>query len=170
MGQNAKKYVAGLHRHVRKVPSWVFSIVCLGAVLWLTLSPHPLGDNDFNYFFGIDKVAHIIMFMGLTLCFLFDAMRARNWHTLSLPEISLWSLAGMSIGILTEYLQATMNIGRAFEYPDMIADAFGAILAGALWILIGGTLRLTDEEIREHENEKLQGSSDINTGKDGGRR
>lgn len=128
------------------VPHWVLAAVCLGAVLWLTLSPHPLGDNDFNYFFGIDKVAHAVMFMGLTLCFLFDAMRARGWAPLRLPAIAFWSLLSMGVGIFTEYMQWAMNVGRVFEVPDMTADAFGSILGGVIWIMIGGVFRMTDRE------------------------
>ena len=150
-----------LHKRFSRVPHWLLAIVCLAAVFWLTLAPHPLGDAKVDFFFGIDKVAHAIMFMGLTLCFLFDTMRAKDWSALKLPVISLWSLISMLIGIFTEYMQATMNIGRSLEYPDMIADAFGAIAGGALWILIGGFFRLTDTEIKERKAESLHGTSDI---------
>ena len=153
-----------LHSRMQRVPHWLLAATCLILVLWLTLSPHPLGDAKIDFFFGIDKVAHCVMFMGLTLCFLFDAMRAKGWHILTLPVISIWSIISMLIGFFTEYMQHAMHVGRAFEYPDMVADAFGAIAGGALWILIGGTFRLTDKEIRDIEDKSLRGTSDVNRG------
>lgn len=150
-----------LHHRTAKLPDWCLSAICLIFILWLTLSPRPLGNTDLNLFFGADKVAHVIMFMGLTFCFLFDAMRHNGWQKLSLTVISIWSIVSMMTGILTEYLQFVMNVGRCLEFPDMISDAFGAIGGGALWIIIGNFIRLTDIEIKEKEERKIKGTSDI---------
>lgn len=146
---------------MRKVPRWLCTVVCLLAILYLTLMPDPFGDQDLPLFPGADKVVHGLMFFGLTLCMLFDEMRARGWRMLTLPVISLISIIGMGVGIGIEYLQDAMHLGRGKEFWDMVADAFGAIAAGTLWILISGTIALTDEEIHRHDEEQLKGSSEI---------
>lgn len=151
-----------LHKWMRSVPRWLCTVVCLLAILYLTLVPDPLGDEDLPLFPGADKLVHGLMFFGLTLCMLFDDMRSRGWRMLSLPAISLISLIGMGIGIGIEYLQEAMDLGRGKEFWDMVADAFGAIAAGTLWILVGGTIRLTDEELHRDEQRDLKGSSEIN--------
>lgn len=150
-----------LHKGMRKVPGWLCTTVCLAVILYLTLYPDPFGDEELPLFPGADKIVHGLMFFGLTLCMLFDYMRQRGWKMLSLPAISLISLIGMGIGIGIEYLQEAMDMGRGKGFWDMAADAFGAISAGALWILIGGSVKLTDEELHRGEKD-LKGSSEIN--------
>lgn len=150
-----------LHAWMKRVPRWLFTVVCLLVILYLTLMPDPLGDEELPLFPGADKIVHGLMFFGLTICMLFDEMRARGWKVLSLPVISLISLIGMGVGIGIEYLQEAMDLGRGKEFWDMVADAFGAISAGALWILFGGAITLTDEELHRISNSELRGTSEI---------
>ncbi|MDE6010877.1 MAG: hypothetical protein K2F87_05500 [Muribaculaceae bacterium] len=153
-----KPFAERIHRIMRRVPRWILTAVCLGVILYLTLVPDPLGDEDLPWFPGADKLVHGIMFFGLTLCMLVDAMRSRGWRRLSLPVISLISIIGMSAGIGIEYLQDAMGLGRGKEFGDMVADAFGAIVAGVLWIFVGESVELTEEE---HHQTDLRGSSEI---------
>lgn len=158
---DSKASVTKIHKWMHRVPHWLCTVLCLGVILYLTLMPDPLGDEELPLFPGADKIAHGLMFFGLTLCMLFDAMRVHGWSPLSLPAISVISLIGMGAGIGIEYLQEVMDLGRGKEFWDMAADAFGAIAAGALWILIGGSLTLTEDEIKDRERERLKGSSEI---------
>lgn len=144
--------VEKIHRILRPVPHWLLTVVCLLAILYLTLVPDPLGDEEIPLFDGADKLVHGIMFFGLVLCALVDAQRVRGWRPLSLPLISLITLLGMGIGIGIEYLQFHMDLGRGMETADMIADAAGAVIAGTMWIFVGGILRMTDSESR-HDTE-----------------
>lgn len=136
MGQRVKIDKERLAEVVEKVPAWLPTILCLLSIGWLTLAPHPLGDVSVPLFEGADKVVHILMFFGLTLCALFDTLHARKCRRLSLPVVALIALLCMGVGIGVEYLQAYMGDGRSFEFLDMVADAFGAILASALWIIL----------------------------------
>lgn len=158
---DSKASVTKIHKWMQRVPHWLCTVLCLGVILYLTLMPDPLGDEELPLFPGADKIAHGLMFFGLTLCMLFDAMRVHGWRPLSLPAISVISLIGMGAGIGIEYLQDVMDLGRGKEFWDMAADAFGATAAGALWILIGGSLTLTEDEIKDRERERLKGSSEI---------
>ncbi|MDE6812202.1 MAG: VanZ family protein [Muribaculaceae bacterium] len=139
-----KSNIKRLQDAMRKVPDWLLSSACLLLILWLTLFPHPFGDKDFELFEGADKLIHGIMFFGLTLCLLFDAKRSKGWKRMQLPLIGGLTLVGMLIGMGIEFLQPMC--GRSFEFMDMGADAFGAVLAGASWTLIDGALTIYDRE------------------------
>ena len=47
-------------------------MVVLIAIIYLTLFPQPLGENEVHLFEGADKIVHFIMFGGLTGTFIFD--------------------------------------------------------------------------------------------------
>lgn len=147
-GQENHPAAERLHQVMRKVPKWILTIICLCAIFWLTLAPHPLGEETPMLFPGADKVVHGIMFFSLVICVLFDTLRSRGWHKLGLPLLSALTLAVMFLGIGIEFLQP--KLGRGFEIMDMAADAIGAVVGGALWILIGGTLGLTEDELKRH--------------------
>lgn len=136
MGQRLKIDKERLVGIVDRVPAWLPTIVCLLAIGWMTLSPKPLGDVSVPLFEGADKLAHGVMFFGLTLCVLFDTLHARGCRRLGLPAVAVIAVVCMGIGVGVEFLQAYMDDGRSFEFLDMVADAFGAILAGALWIIL----------------------------------
>lgn len=131
---------ARIHSFMKRVPEWALSIICFLIICWLTLVPHPVGDFDVMLFPGFDKVMHGVMFFGLTLSMLFDAMRQRQWKELSLPVISLIAFIGMGIGIGIEFLQEMMQAGRGREWLDMAADIIGAVVAASLWMVISGGL------------------------------
>lgn len=149
--------VEQFHTAMQKLPKWLLSIVCVAVILWLTLAPHPFGDEELPMFPGADKIVHGVMFFGLTLSLLFDTLRYKHWHHLSLPLIAAMSLASMGLGILIEVVQPLF--GRGFEYWDMGVDITGAILGGALWTLFGGGLELTE---RERLKERQPSGSDNN--------
>ena len=161
---NDSNFIKWVHKCMGRVPGWLFSIICMTAILYLTLSTDPLGEEKIPLFPGADKLAHALMFAGLTLCLLFDYMRSHGWARLRLPVISMMSMLGMSVGIAIEYLQKWMALGRGFETADMAADAAGAILAGVFWMFAVGILELTDAERRGMAGKSgsaMKGSSEL---------
>lgn len=150
-----------LRMRLKWLPGWLPTIVCFVLILYLTLMPEPLGDRDLMLFPGFDKVVHGIMFFGLTLCMLFDAMRSRDWKALSLPLISLIVFIGGAAGIIIEYLQKVMELGRGLELWDMMADVIGAVIAGTIWIFLQQGIAHADEELQKHKHDDLCGSSDL---------
>lgn len=139
-------YAERIHRLFKKWPKWILTIVCLGIILWLTLAPHPLGEEELPLFPGADKIVHGLMFFCLALSLFFDALRSRGWRPLGLPLLAALTIAAMLTGIAIECVQPLF--GRSFEFWDMGADAFGAVIAGGLWTIIGGSLGITDGERR----------------------
>lgn len=129
---NATKF----EKIISYIPQWLPTIVVLIVILWLTLAPHPLGEVKISFFPGFDKVAHGLMFAGLTFATLFDAARFHGLHYLRLPLVAMIALVCGAIGVGIEYLQIWMNIGRSKEFLDMVADFTGGIVGGTLWLLI----------------------------------
>lgn len=125
-----------LRQNLTKWPAWVLTIIVSLTILWLTLVPHPLGDDEPMLFPGADKVVHGLMFGGLTLVILLDYQRKHQWLPL-LPGF-VWGIALLSalIGVTIEYLQLWMELGRGFEVTDMIADATGSAIFALLWLLL----------------------------------
>lgn len=124
-------------RHIlQKVPAWLFTVVTVGAVLWLTLAPRPLGDEDIPLFPGADKIAHALMFGFLTVMILLDWQRAGGWR--HVPAAGIWTaaLSSTALGVAVEFMQRAMHAGRGFEVADMVADGVGALLAALLWRLL----------------------------------
>lgn len=115
------------------MPAWIFTILVVALILWLTLAPHPIGDEELPLFPGADKLVHAIMFGTLSAVLLFDYSRFHRWRNISWPWAFILALDSALFGICIEFLQEAMEMGRSFEYLDMIADSTGAFLAMLLW-------------------------------------
>lgn len=133
---------------VGRVPVGVASCVAVAAVLWLTLAPKPLPDNDFGRIPGLDKIVHACMFGGLFLIICADvaarggrdAARGRgddkNSAAISAGAETAAVVAGVvsvAFGAVIELTQDAMGLGRGGDLWDFIADAAG--VAAAAFIL-----------------------------------
>lgn len=116
------------------LPPWTLTLATVAAILWLTLSPAPLGPQPPLLFPGADKVVHALMFGFLTLMLCLDRQRAKGWK--SPAPAFVWGAAAASalLGTAIEFAQLSMGLGRGFETSDILADAVGAALAAILWI------------------------------------
>lgn len=117
-----------IRRSLSKLPAWLFSIVVMLAILWLTLAPEPLGDEMPPMFPGADKIAHAIMFGGLSVVMMLDWQRKHAWEKVGAPLAVLCAFISSCLGALIEVAQSAMEMGRGFEYGDIIADTIGAFL------------------------------------------
>lgn len=114
-------------RFITNCPPYVFTVVVIIAILWLTLAPHPTGDINLPLFQGADKLIHGIMFGGFTGALIFDSWRMRK--TITRRMLCLSFIAGSAFGLVIEVLQRQMALGRGFEWADCGADTAGALLA-----------------------------------------
>ena len=128
--------ISRLQRLLAAFPSGAFSVLSVLLILWLTLSPDPLGENSPRLFPGADKVAHFLMFGFLTAIFAFDRTRRDRWRPVSRSFLISAAVASTLLGCLIEVAQLKMELGRGFEYTDMLADFVGATLSGLGWALI----------------------------------
>lgn len=97
-------------------------------ILYLTLLPQPLGEEEFSLFDGADKVVHFIMFGGLTGTFIFDRWRISK--PLGLHSSLVLALCVSLFGCLIEWLQYAMQFGReGNDLADALANTLGAFTA-----------------------------------------
>lgn len=125
-----------LKHRLAALPAWLFTIITVAVIMWLTLAPHPLGDDEPKLFEGADKVAHALMFGFLTCMVLLDIERRRGWHPVGTTTVIAVVAIVIAFGIAIEFIQLKMDMGRGFETADMLADAIGAVVFGTGWILI----------------------------------
>lgn len=125
----------GLRNVLGKIPTGLFTVLTVLTILWLTLAPKPLGENPPPLFPGADKIAHGIMFGGLTTMILIDLQRKYGWKSVKPLYAMIAALISASFGTLIEFLQDSMGMGRGFEYGDIVADTAGAFLFGFMWLI-----------------------------------
>lgn len=123
-----------LRQRLSKLPAGIFSVLTIGLILWLTLAPKPLGDEPLPLFPGADKIAHALMFGFLTAMFMLDWERKSNWKTVPITLIIIFSTISAIFGVVIEFIQDAMQIGRGLEFGDMVADTAGSYLIALFWI------------------------------------
>lgn len=127
-----------IRHYLQILPPWLLSIICFLAICWLTLAPQPLGDNEIPLFPGADKIVHAIMFGGFTFCIIVDWCRRRNWppYPATIKVCLLAPILPCLMGIATELLQDSMQMGRSGDEWDLVSDIAGAILVAASFLAI----------------------------------
>lgn len=123
-------------RYLSRVPGGLLSLATTVLILWLTLSPDPIGGIDIPLFKGADKVIHALMFGFLTCMILLDRQRRRGWKHMGWGAVAISATLSSALGIGIEFAQDTMQLGRSKEISDMIADCAGSILAGVAYMFV----------------------------------
>lgn len=118
-----------LLRPFLRLPRWLLSAVCMGLILYLTLFPKPLPDNDIPFWEHTDKLVHAIMFGALYVCLSLDLWRGRS---VAFSRRLLPALASIAGGGIIELLQGAMHLGRGADILDFLADSVGVIVASLL--------------------------------------
>ncbi|MFY0644278.1 MAG: VanZ family protein [Bacteroidia bacterium] len=72
--------------------------------------------------FQFDKLLHLLAFYALCASLIYIIQAPSLQHKI------LVVFAAIGYGLLIEYIQGMSFIGRSFEWGDLIADTFGAIL------------------------------------------
>ncbi|ROT05425.1 VanZ family protein [Lepagella muris] len=116
-----------------RLPYWLFSIITTLLILWLTLMPDPLGDDAPTLFPGADKVVHAIMFGFLSVMLLLDYQRKHGWRETGSGVMLIAAFISSALGILIEFIQRWMAMGRGFDPGDMVADVAGVVICVFLW-------------------------------------
>jgi VanZ family protein len=107
-----------LIKHYKKIRIILFLYFCI--LTWLLLRA-PQGNKQLLKYIPIfnDKLIHTISFIGLS--FLAKIVYPQK------NQLQIISI-GTCYGILIEFLQEYMKLGRTFEYFDMVADCIGCII------------------------------------------
>lgn len=139
-----------IRKIMEMVPAWLLTAVVLAGILWATLAPDPFGHREVEPPFpNADKVVHAVMFGILTFTALVDWARGRSFRCVKWYECLLMALVATLIGVVIEYAQRVMDLGRSFDYMDMAADAAGAFAVAGMWIAA--------EHVRFTERKNLHG-------------
>ena len=132
-------------------PQWsrvLISMIYLGIIAGLSLMP---ADDvpDVQLFAGFDKLVHACMYFGLTIlaCWTLHSEEKQ----IRILYIVLFSV---SWGLLMEFSQLEMLMGRAFEWTDELANSVGTLLGAGVYprIAHGHGTQNTENGTRNTEN------------------
>lgn len=116
---------------------WWHSVLILGIILYLTLTPDPMSGQKIHLFEGADKVVHCFMFIALSAAMVYDmTVKSRQRH-IRAGEGLVLALICILIGGMDELAQGYWVTGRSGDLLDFGADIAGSIIGtvGAhLWI------------------------------------
>lgn len=115
-----------------KIPAWWPTAVVVCLILYATLNPDPVGISPKLYFPGIDKVIHFIMFFVFSGALYFDWSKERLPLKMTVEKVLIIAIISLSLGIVIEFLQTGMGLGRTGSVADVAADAAGAITGAFL--------------------------------------
>jgi len=106
------------------------SLIYLGIIVIVSLMPSE-DVPQIIWFEGIDKLVHSFMYLGFTwlLCW--------SLHSEKKPFIIYFVIIGtIGWGILMELFQLIMQVGRAFEWLDVLANSVGVITGVLIYNLM----------------------------------
>lgn len=106
---------------------WTLFVIVLSAISGNTASKLMVVN-----FFGIDKLGHALFYFIMTWLWMRALVDKENVKM----SIIISLVISLSVGYLMELGQKYWFEGRSFEYDDMVANAFGTVVAiGAYWWL-----------------------------------
>ena len=112
---------------------WIAPI--LWGLLLIALSLMPGGQGNL-FLFGIphiDKIGHFGIYA--VWCFLILYAWKGNSQLSENKRLWITFLLAALTGVLLEFGQSTITMGRSFEVPDMMANAAGSLVGVILWKL-----------------------------------
>ncbi len=113
---------------MKALRTYPLAIAILLIIGWLSLGTPP--NTNLDTITGIDKVAHICMYFGLSVVIWLEYLKYHdrlNWKKLVLFAI----LAPILYGGAMEIAQMTLTEHREGDWLDFLANSIG-VLAGAL--------------------------------------
>ena len=100
---------------------WLPALIWLGLILYFSLTP----QENFPHpkFPGSDKVFHMFSY-GILQALAYYPVK----HKLTANFWTVLFLFIILIGVLVEFLQAAMVLGRTGEFGDILFNVFGALI------------------------------------------
>ncbi|MCM1292090.1 MAG: GNAT family N-acetyltransferase [Bacteroides sp.] len=125
---NTAKHISNL---LFRLPAPVLSIIAVVTLLIVTLIPR-VPEIETVSFPMADKCAHLLMFGLVSTAILMDFCRRKLRF-----RFIYWSIIAVLVtllGIIIEYLQDAMNMGRSADAWDAVADGIGAFLIPLIFL------------------------------------
>ena len=119
-------YLLSIRQSVR-ILLVVIYVGCVAALSLLPMQDLP----HVPMFRGEDKVVHFIMYFGFSILFCWTLKTELNFS-----KLFFVLLVTICWGILMEYLQLDMHIGRSFSWYDELANSVGSGFGILMYTLI----------------------------------
>ena len=104
---------------------YVFVILWLLVIIILSLMPKSsIGIERVKLFKNADKIVHFFMYFILTVLLVLAFKKGKVCKPFCLLIISFFAV---SLGVLMEFLQKYLDIGRSFDTFDILANTTGVI-------------------------------------------
>lgn len=126
-----------IRKIVNVVPAGIASAVVTIAVLYFSLSPHPVGAEAALIFSGADKVIHFLMYAIVTSVYLLDRVKHCNPREVNNSSLVWLTLAAIALGGIMEISQGLTG-RRTSDIVDFVANTVGAIVAvtvARVWLM-----------------------------------
>ncbi len=102
------------------------AVLWAGLIAFLSLTnAHNLPKIDWDLL-APDKLGHFSVYAVLNICLIFAVLNTRKIK--SNAYYIYTTISTTTYGVLMEYLQFYITPDRQFEYPDMAANVFGALI------------------------------------------
>lgn len=126
-----------MKRFLMRAPAWTYTIIVTGVIIYLTLFPHPLPDNDIRWWEHSDKLVHALMFGGFVGAFTYDSIRNNGMQLLPVRKVLIIGIVATLFGGAIEVIQEMMKIGRTGDLYDLLADFVGILFFSLVsqWIV-----------------------------------
>lgn len=111
---------------------YALTLLSVAAVLWLTLAPDPLPDNDAELWPGFDKCVHLLMMGEICGVWLWNRFRKRQVKVAGILAIVV---AVAAFAGVIEIIQESMGMGRSGDIGDWEAGCMGIVASAIAWAL-----------------------------------
>ena len=100
---------------------WI-SLVTIGSLM-------PIDGPDIESFIDYDKIVHVIFYLVMTYLLLISISQQRT------KIILLAIIICSGYGVIMECLQGALDLGRYFDYYDIIANIIGSLVGALIYRL-----------------------------------
>jgi VanZ family protein len=122
-------YILSVRQSVRAF----FVVLYVGCIAALSLLP-PNDLPQIELFRGADKVVHFMMYYLFSILFCWTLKTELNYL-----RIFFIVFVTVGWGILMEFLQLDMHVGRSFSWYDALANTIGVAFGVLTYILVSRT-------------------------------
>lgn len=120
-------------------PALIWALVIL---LLCSIPGNQLPETPFWDLFAFDKIAHLVLFMILSLLIKVGLLKQHRFALFKYRVNAITLTTSVSYGVLIEILQGSLFVERYADINDMLANALGAALGLLLFkIIYGNCLR-----------------------------
>lgn len=107
-----------------------FSLIFLyvAGIAALSLLP-PQDLPNVQLFKGADKVIHLLMYLIFSVLSCWTLKTEDNWY-------AIWLIIPVTVGwgMLMEYIQLEMRLGRSFSWSDILANTIGVLIGIIIYL------------------------------------